>query len=379
MKRILCLILTVCTLASCFFATSCEKGDGNSVSGDTIVLNVYNWGEYMPLSEEDGYALNDEFEAWYLKTYGQKVKVNYDTFSSNEELRAKMDFNAVTYDIIIPSDYMVDYFVKNDMLEELNFDNIPNYENISEDFRGLYYDPENKYTVPYTYGTIGIVYDGNRVKTEDVEALGWDIMWSDKYADEGIFQFNNSRDAFGTAMYKLGIDVNTKDKKEWNRALDELIKQRDVVKAYVMDEIYNFMEVGEAAIAAYYAGDYFTMVDNQEDYVDLQFYTPDNTNVFVDAMCIPKGCKNKEVAERYINFILSEEVGIAVAEYIYYASPNSAVYNNPTYIEDMEDAYDIIYPENFDFKASFNKNAYRNLDADTLEYLADLWEELKIE
>lgn len=389
MRKFLSLILILCMILPCFILSSCSKEgeDGETVSSDTIVLNVYNWGEYMPLNEDDGYALNDEFEKWYLLTYGQKVKVNYDTFSSNEELRAKMDFNAVNYDIIIPSDYMIDYFVQNKMLAELNFDNIPNYENISEEYRDLYYDPDNKYTVPYTYGVVGIVYDANRVDKEDVESMGWGILWSEKYKDEGILQFNNSRDAFGSAMYKLGIDVNTTDKSLWNAALDELKAQKDIVKAYVMDEIYNFMEVGEAAIGAYYAGDYFTMVDNQEDYVDLQFYTPENTNVFVDAICIPKSCtgERKTVAERYINFILSEEVGIAVAEYIYYASPNKAVYTNETYIEDMRDAYDnldaydTIYPENFDFNTSFNKNAYRNLDSGTLQYLAELWENLKIE
>ena len=366
------LVLTVIGLGSC------NSGDGDS--GNVITLNVYNWGEYMPLdSEEDGYAVNDEFEKWYEEKYGQKIKVNYDTFSSNEELRAKLEANAVSYDIIIPSDYMIDYFIKNDLLCEINFDNIPNYKNIGDDFRELYYDPENKYTVPYTFGTVGIIYNANVVDEEDVIGHGWDVMWSEKYKDQ-ILQYNNSRDAFGSAMYKLGISVNTTDKSEWDRAYEELLRQRSIIYGRVMDEIYNFMEVGEAALGAYYAGDYFTMVDNQVDGVDLQFYTPERTNVFVDAMCIPKSCRNKDAAEAYINFILEKEVGRQIAEYIYYGTPNTAVRYDETYLENMgEDVISVIYPENFNFKESFNTYAYRNLDPEYLDYMTELWEKIIIQ
>lgn len=374
-KKVLCFIIAaVMILSSVAILASCSDGD----DGDTITLNVYNWGEYLPRGEDRGYNANAEFEKWYEETYGQKIKVNYDTYTSNEELRAKLEANAVSYDIIIPSDYMIDYFVQHDMLEEINFDNIPNYSNITDEFKNLYYDPENKFSVPYTYGTVGIIYDANKVDSADV--TGWDIMWNEKYKDAGILQFNNSRDAFGTAMYKLGIDVNTTDKALWDKAYEELVKQKSIWKGRVMDEIYNAMESGEAAIAAYYAGDYFTMLDNQADSVDLQFYSPDETNVFVDAMCIPKGCRNKDAAEAYINFMLSKEAGIEIAEYIYYASPNSAVYNDAGYKEDMgEDVLAVIYPENFNFGEAFNKYAYRNLDTETLDYLTQLWEELIIE
>ena len=372
MKKIICITLAITAVLSLgVLFSSC----GND---DTITLNVYNWGEYMPLGEDGGYDANKAFEEWYFETYGQKIKVNYDTYTSNEELRAKLEANAVSYDIIIPSDYMIDYFIEHDMPEELNFDNIPNYKNITDDFKNLYYDPENKYSVPYTYGTVGIIYDANRVDPADV--TGWEIMWNEKYKDVGILQFNNSRDAFGTAMYKLGIDVNTTDRAEWDRAYNELVLQNPLLKGRVMDEIYNMMETGEAAIGAYYAGDYFTMVDNQAQDVDLQFYSPESTNVFVDAMCIPKGCRNKDAAEAYINFILSEEAGIEIAEYIYYASPNSVVYNSEKYKEDMgEDVMSVIYPENFNFGEAFNKYAFRNLDTETLDYLTSLWEKLIIE
>ena len=160
-----------------------------------------------------------------------------------------------------------------------------------------------------------------------------------------------------------------------------------------MDEIYNFMEVGETALGAYYAGDYFTMVDNQVDDVDLQFYTPDNTNVFVDAMCIPKTCRNKQAAEAYINFILGVEAGTALADYLYYGTPNTAVRENPDYLWDdelsdeeneewREEVFSVIYPENFDFKTSFNKNAYRDLnslDPSIHVYMTELWERLIIQ
>lgn len=392
MKRFLSFALVALLIFPLILALpSCNNDD---MSGDTIVLNVYNWGEYMPLSEDEhGYDLNAAFEKWYYETYGQKIRVNYDMFSSNEELRAKLEANAVSYDIIIPSDYMIDYFVNNDMLLEIDFDNIPNYKNIGEDFKNLYYDPENKYSVPYSYATIGIIYNAEVVDPADVEAMGWEIMWSEKYRDAGILQFNNSRDAFGIAMYNLGIDVNTTDRSLWDRAYNKLVQQQDVIYGRVMDEIYNFMEVGETALGAYYAGDYFTMVDNQVDGVDLQFYTPDNTNVFVDAMCIPRTCRNKQAAEAYINFILGVEAGTALADYLYYGTPNTAVRENPEYLWDdelsdeeneewREEVFSVIYPDNFDFKKSFNKNAYRDLnslDPDIYEYMIDLWEKLIIQ
>ena len=392
MKRFLSFALVALLIFPLILALpSCNNDD---TSGDTIVLNVYNWGEYMPLSEDEhGYDLNAAFERWYYETYGQKIRVNYDMFSSNEELRAKLEANAVSYDIVIPSDYMIDYFVNNDMLLEIDFDNIPNYKNIGEDFKNLYYDPENKYSVPYSYATIGIIYNAEVVDPADVEAMGWEIMWSEKYRDAGILQFNNSRDAFGLAMYNLGIDVNTTDRSLWDRAYNKLVQQQDVIYGRVMDEIYNFMEVGETALGAYYAGDYFTMVDNQIDGVDLQFYTPDNTNVFVDAMCIPKTCRNKQAAEAYINFILGVEAGTALADYLYYGTPNTAVRENPEYLWDdelsdeeneewREEVFSVIYPDNFDFKKSFNKNAYRDLnslDPDIYEYMIDLWEKLIIQ
>jgi spermidine/putrescine transport system substrate-binding protein len=222
---------------------------------------------------------------------------------------------------------------------------------------------------------IGVIYDANKVAEEDIG--DWDLMWNEKYAGQ-IVQFNNARDAFGTVFYKLGLDVNTTDEAAWNQGLEELKKQKPLLYKLVMDEIFNMMESGEAAIGAYYAGDYLTMVDNQAENVDLQFYYPENTNLFVDAMCIPTCAQNKELAEAYINFMLSEEPAIANAEYICYASPNSLVYNNKIYKEDMgEDAIEVLYPENFDFAKKYDANCYKDLDKGTKEYLNSLWEKFK--
>ena len=369
-------ILMLCALL-CAFLTGCggsKPASGNS--GGTLTLNVYNWGEYISDGSEGSYDTVAEFEKWYQEEYGRKVKVNYDTYASNEDMYAKLSAGAVSYDVVIPSDYMIARMIDEDMLLPLHFDNIPNYENIADDFRGLYYDPQDQYTVPYAYGIVGVIWNANEV--DEADAHGWDLMWNEKYAGR-IVQFNNPRDAFGTAMYKLGINVNTTDKAEWDRAFDELMIQRPLRYGLVMDEIFNDMESGETAIGAYYAGDYFTMVDNQADGVDLQFYYPEQTNYYIDAMCIPSCCRNQELAEIFINFMLSRDAGVANAEFTYYASPNTIVYTDEEYIDEMgEETMEILYPEMDDFAARYNELAYRNLPQDILDYINTLWENVKI-
>ena len=178
----------------------------------------------------------------------------------------------------------------------------------------------------------------------------------------------------GASVALFGSRQETVDK-----ALAKLKEQRPLVKSYVMDEIYNMMESGEAAIGSYYAGDYFTMLDAEADDVDLRFYYPERTNYFIDAMCIPSCCQNKELAEIFINYMLSAEPAIANAEYIYYASPNSLVYKDEGYQDDLgEEAMEILYPEIEDFSALYNEYAYRNLDSDMLDFVNTLWETLKI-
>ncbi len=368
MKKLVSL-LVVCALVCAVLLTGCGKKD-------TLTLNVYNWGEYISDGSEDSFDTIREFEKWYEATYGQKLKVNYDTYASNEDMYNKLSTGAVSYDVVVPSDYMIARMAAEGMLQPLDFGNIPNYEYIDESFRGLYYDPDNLYSVPYTYGVVGIIYNANVV--DEADAQDWDLMWNSKYAGN-IVQFNNSRDAFATAQYKLGLDVNSTDRADWDAALAELKTQAPLVKSYVMDEIYNMMESGEAAVGAYYAGDYFTMIDAQADSVDLQFYYPERTNYFVDAMCIPSSAQHKELAEIFINYMLSEEPAIANAEFIYYASPNSLVYDSEDYAEELgEETMQILYPGIENFSELYNEFAYRNLDSATLDYLNTLWEELKI-
>ena len=343
---------------------------------DHPVLNVYNWGEYISDGSEDSFNTIRGFETWYKENYGSEVEVNYTTFASNEDMYSKIASGAVSYDVIIPSDYMIARMRDEGMLLPLNFDNIPNYENIGESFRGLYYDLDNEYTVPYTYSFVGVIWDAERV--DEADTGDWDLMWNEKYKGD-ILQFNNSRDAFATAQYRLGLDVNDTNPENWRAALEELKKQQPLVKSYVMDEIYNMMESGEAAVASYYAGDYFTMLDAQADNVDLRFYVPERTNYFIDAMCIPSCCQQKELAEAFINYMLEEEPAIANAEYICYGCPNKLVYESEEYAEDMgEEAMEILYPDLDDFADKYNEFAYRNLDTETLGLVNSLWEELKI-
>ena len=374
MKRFLSLFLSAILLLSslAIFSLSAAAKD------ETITLYVYNWGEYISDGSEGTDDTNEMFEEWYFTTFGQRVEVNYSTFSSNESMYAKLSAGSVNYDVIVPSDYMIERLIDEGMLAELNFDNIPHITNLDPDFFGPdatldYYDPDNKYAVPYMYGMIGIIYNTTMVDENDPSLGSWDLMWNERNAGN-ILQFNNSRDAFGTAQYFLGLDVNSSDKAEWRLALDKLKEQKKVVQGYVMDEIYNKMENGSAAIAAYYAGDFLTMYENNED---LEFFYPEEgTNLYVDAMCIPKTSQNKLVAERYIDFMLQEAPAVANAEYTYYASPNRAVQENAGYIEYMDSikdgGYELMYGTD-----SVRTSSYSNLDPDTLLLVNNLWEELK--
>ncbi len=343
----------------------------------TRTLNVYNWGEYISDGSEETYNTNAEFEEYFNKNlaekYGYKIKVNYTNYSTNEDMYSKLSSGAGqgVYDVIFPSDYMLQRMIDEDMLYE--FKNgveaeIENYKYISNEFRGLFYDPEEKYSIPYTYGMVGIIYNPTMMDPEDIDQetgeikeKSWALLWNDQSIYHGdysgkILQFNNPRDAFGTAMYYQGADINTADRSIWEEAKQKLVEQKAILQGYVNDEIYNKMESESAVIAPYFAGDYVTMAWENSN---LRFYYPEEgTNIFVDAMCIPKSSKNIDAAKEYINFMLSEEPAINNAEYIGYASPNKLVYENEDYkasmsepfvddnekpIPGMATAYDILY------------------------------------
>ncbi len=382
-KRLMTALLALCMLTLCLAPslTGCAAEGG---SGGVTTLYVYNWGEYISDGSEGTLDVNEMFEEWYFQTFGERVKVNYSTYSSNESMYAKISSGSVGYDVIVPSDYMIERLIDEGLLAKLDYSNIPEIGNILADFQNADYDPDrngdgyNDYSVPYLYGMIGIIYNTTMVDEEDIG--GWDLMWNEKYAGN-ILQFNNSRDAFGSAMYSLGLwdQINTDDEATWREALEALKAQKPILQGYVMDEIYNKMENGSAAIAAYYAGDYLTMYENNGD---LEFYYPrEGTNLYVDAMCVPKSSQNKTVAERYINFMLMAEPAIANAEYTYYASPNKTVVENEEYVAYMneikEDGYDKMYLTKDVDGNDVKSSSYRNLKGDKLLLLNNLWEELK--
>ena len=372
-KRVSALFICAIMLLSLTLPlVSCDE----TSSGSVTELYVYNWGEYISDGSEGSLDSNKAFEEWYFETFGERVKVVYSTYSSNEDMYAKLSGGAVSYDVIVPSDYMIERLIAEDMLAPLNYDNIPNIKNIVPEFYGEdaefdYYDEGGVYSVPYFYGMVGIIYNTEMVDEEDIGS--WDLMWNEKYKGN-ILQFNNSRDAFGSAQYLLGLDVNSDDENEWRLALDKLREQKDILQGYVMDEIFNKMEGGSAAISSYYAGDFLAMYENNDS---LEFYYPsEGTNLYVDAMCIPKTSKNKTVAERYIDFMLTEEPAVENALYTYYASPNRVVRESQDYIDCMEEikegAFDLMY-DTADVEAS----PYKNLSDERLAMVNNLWEELK--
>lgn len=366
---ILLFSMTIIGLSSC------------SQESETITLYVYNWGEYISDGSDESLDVNQAFEEYCREELGLNVEVNYSTFASNESMYAKISSGSTAYDVIIPSDYMIERMVKEDLLLPLDLEKIPNYQYIDDKFKGenVYYedDPTNDvhYSVPYFYGMIGVIYNTSIVKENDEQIGSWDLMWDEEYKGN-ILQFNNSRDAFGTALYKLGYDVNDENEENWRQALDELLAQKEIVQGYVMDEIFNKMKSGSAAVAAYYAGDYLTMY---EDNSDLSFYYPkEGTNSYIDAMCIPANSQNAELAMAYINFMCEEEIAVANASYTYYASPLTTVRANSEYQEAMaevhEDAYEILYGE---VASNTKTQAYLSLSPEGLSMLNVLWEELK--
>lgn len=344
MKKLISALLLTLTLT--LLLAGCQSGGKN-------VVNVYNWGEYIDES------IFDEFEA---KT---GIKVVYQTYESNEVLYSKLKGGGANYDVIIPSDYMISRMISEGMLEKIDYSNIPNFTKLDDTYLNQIYDPDNEYTVPYMWGTVGIIYDPD-VITEEVTS--WGVLFDDKYSGQ-ILMFDNSRDAMGIALLYLGYSINTTDKAQLDEAYELLKAQNSILQARVMDQIFEKLEGGEAAIGPYYAGDYITMLENNPD---LRFCLPEEgSNFFIDCMCIPKGAKNKENAEAFINFMCETDIAVKNSLATGYSTPSKDAYealpadikNNP-----------VIYPGK-DVLARCE--TFINLPQDILDYYDTLWINLK--
>ena len=295
----LVLSLTAGLLTGCVYSRDSLGGDTSS-----NVVNVYNWGEYI-----DESVLKD-FEA------ATGIKVNYQMYDSNETMYSKIAGGGANYDVVIPSDYMVARLIEEDLVAPLNFDNIPNFADIDPALKNPAYDPENLYSVPYMWGLMGVIYNTKAVDEADLGS--WDLLWNEKYAGD-ILMIDNSRDAIGIALKRLGYSYNTTDESQVRQAVDLLVEQWPIVQAYVMDDIFQKLEGANAYVGTYYYGDYLTMYENNPD---LGFYIPEEgTNIYVDAMCILKDAPNKENAEAFINYMCSTQAGLKNCEAIWYSSP----------------------------------------------------------
>ena len=329
---------------------------------EQITLNVYNWGQYIADGSDDSLEVIAAFEERY-----PNIKVNYSTYDSNEIMYSTLSNGGITVDVIIPSDYMIARLIKEDMLLELNYDNIPNYQYIDETFKNTAYDPDNKYSVPYTWGTVGLLYNTKYVDEADV--TGWELLWNEKYAGK-ILMFGNSRDAFGIAQYRLGYDVNTTDKAELQACANLLKQQKPILQQYVMDEIFATMQNEEAWIAPYYAGDCLVMMEENEN---LAFYLPEDQgfNLFIDAMCIPSCAKEKEAAELFINFLCDPEIAGANMDWICYSTPLSAAkeFMDPETVSDP-----VSYPSDEVLK---NGSSYAFLPEEISRYVESLFMDVR--
>lgn len=361
---VVALLMAVLLMAGC---GKKEEYDFSSLTGTYnqdyagTELNVFNWGEYISDGSEGSLDINNMFEAL------TGITVNYTTFESNEAMYGKMKGDAVAYDIIIPSDYMIQRMISEDMLQPLDFSVITNYGNVAAEYTSLYFDPQNIYSVPYMVGMTGLIYNTTMVEgTPD----SWAIMWDETYSGD-ILTFNNSRDAFSIAQLLLGQDVNSLNTADWDAAADLLKEQNKVFQARVMDEVFNKMEAGNAAMASYYAGDYLVMVEENEDLAFV--YPKEGTVFFVDSICVPANAQNPEAAMMYINFLLETVVATANAEMIMYASPLTNVQNNPDY-----EYYGntILYPAEEDMPSV---QYFTDLPESVRRYYEALWEDVIME
>ena len=356
-KRLLSLslaaLLCIPSFAGCF-TTKAEAADTG------VTINVYNWGQYIS-DGTDGYL---DVNAAFTEATG--IEVNYMTFDTNESLYTKLKTGGSSYDIIVPSDYMAGRLIDEGLVQKLDFSNIPNYQYINEAYKNTAYDPNNEYSVPYTWGTVGVIYNKKYVDEADIGS--WDLLWNDKYAGK-ILMFDNNRDAFAIAESRLGYSLNTTDSVALTACAELLKQQKPVVQQYVMDQIFDKMTREEAWIAPYYAGDYLTML---EDNPDLGFFFPEEGfNLFIDCMMIPSSAEHKAEAEAYINFLLSPEVCGENLDYLGYSAPEEAA---KEYMDPEVSSSDIAYPSDETLARS---EAFLYLPTESNQLMDSLWLDVK--
>lgn len=335
--------------------------DWTRFKGQNVSLNVYNWGLYISDGSDESVDVISAFEEL------TGIKVNYTTFDTNESMYAKLKSGGASYDVIFPSDYMLGKMANEGMLLPLNKENIPNLAGISELYLDKEYDPGNVYSVPYMWCMIGITYNKDMVDEADLEQ-GWNLLWDPRYTGQ-ILQFNNSRDCFAMALKTLGRSMNPTSTQDIDDALVKLQEQKPLVQAYVMDEVFDKMEGGEAALAPYYTGDGLTMIAENPS---LGMFLPEEgTLQCVDAMCIPASSQNQEAAEMFINYMCEVDVALQNALFVQYTSPVEAVRDLlPAELRDSE----LMYPD----PELIERSEYPSVISDELNSAMDMaWSQMK--
>ena len=312
-----CASALAAAVLACGLLTGCggTEEETEQITGSNV-LYVYNWGEYI---DED---VIGEFEE------ETGIKVVYDLFETNEEMYPVIEAGGVVYDVVCPSDYMIQKMIEHDLLQEINFDHIPNIENIDEKYMEFsrFYDPENKYSVPYCWGTVGIIYNAD-VVTDEVDS--WSILWDEKYKDEVLMQ-DSVRDAFMVGQKLLGYSTNSTDEEELKKVTELMIEQKPLVQAYVVDQVRDKMIGGEAQLAVIYSGELLyirEVLEEDGSDMNLRYVIPkEGTNVWLDSWVIPKNAKHKENAEKWIDFLCRPDIAERNFWYIGYPTPNKGAF-----------------------------------------------------
>lgn len=339
-KKLISLISATILISSSLIGCASNTSESNKV------INVFNCGDYI----------DEELITKFEEETGYKVE--YSTYDTNEIMYSKIKSGSNKYDLVFPSDYMIEKMINEGMAEKINFDNIPNYKYIDDKFKSLSYDPNNEYSVPYMWGTIGIIYNPEVVKEE---VKSWDILWDKKY-DKEIIMFNSVRDTMAIALRKLGYSMNSTNPEEIKKAADILIEQKPIVKAWFVDQVKDAMINDEAALATVWSGDANYIISENPK---LEYVVPEEgSNKWFDAMVIPKGAPNKEGAEAFINFLTDPENSLQNVDYIQYYTPNWKTY------EMLDDEVKESYPTD---EILDKCEVFKDLDRDSLKIYDDEW------